>query len=380
MKILLFVLSAVLLVYIFYTLLDEKNSSAINESETNNSISKDTSIIEKEGNVNIEIINKVKSGDNLSVILKKHQIEEKIILLIDKQVEIDFKFKDLQAGKKYKVILDSDSVLISFHYQATSKVYSIRFTDPLKYTSEETTIKKVKTENILVEKKENKMIDQTSKEIEIKNFLMGKFQLEKHSNFVLIDGKYRNKNKMYLQKETLDAFIKMWEASQKEGINLQIVSGTRNFNSQKSIWERKFKANKEDGISDIENIKKIMLWSSMPSTSRHHWGTDIDINGFEKYFDGKNEKANKEYEWLVNNAPSFGFCQVYTEKRDGKRTTGYNEEKWHWSYMPLSSDYLKKYKELITYKDISGFSASESAEKLNIIKEFVLGIGKDCNK
>ena len=88
MKILLFVLSAVLLVYIFYTLLDEKNSSAINESETNNSISKDTSIIEKEGNVNIEIINKVKSGDNLSVILKKHQIEEKIILLIDKQVEI----------------------------------------------------------------------------------------------------------------------------------------------------------------------------------------------------------------------------------------------------------------------------------------------------
>ena len=26
-----------------------------------------------------------------------------------------------------------------------------------------------------------------------------------------------------------------------------------------------------------------MLWSSMPSTSRHHWGTDIDINGFEKY-------------------------------------------------------------------------------------------------
>ena len=59
-KILLFVLSAVLLVYIFYTLLEEKNSSAINESETNNSISKDTSIIEKEGNVNIEIINEVK--------------------------------------------------------------------------------------------------------------------------------------------------------------------------------------------------------------------------------------------------------------------------------------------------------------------------------
>ena len=380
-KILLFVLSAVLLVYIFYTLLEEKNSSAINESETNNSISKDTSIIEKEGNVNIEIINEVKSGGNLSVILKKYQIEEKTILLIDKQVEIDFKFKDLQAGKKYKVILDSDSVLISFHYQATStKVYSIVFTDTLKYTSKETTIKEVKTENVLVEKKENKMIEQTSKEIEIKNFLMGKFQLNEHSNFVLVDKKYHNKDEMYLQKETLESFIKMREAAEKDGINLTIVSGTRNFNSQKGIWERKYKDHKTEGLSDIENIKKIMLWSAMPSTSRHHWGTDIDINGLDKYFDGKNEKANKEYEWLVVNAPKFGFCQVYTEKGEGQRQTGYNEEKWHWSYMPLSSEYLKKYKELITYTDINGFSASEFAKELDIIKKFVFGIGVECNK
>jgi zinc D-Ala-D-Ala carboxypeptidase len=377
-KILLFVLSAVLLVYIFYTLLEEKNNSAINESEINDSISKDTSIIEKEGNVNIEIINEVKSS--LSPILNKYQIDNKTILLIAGQEEIDFDFNKMISGKEYKVILNNDSILISFHYQATpTKVYSILFTDPLKYTSEETTIKEVKTENILGEKKENKMIEQISKEIEIKNFLMGKFQLNEHINFVLVDKQYHTKSEMYLQKQTLESFIKMREAAEKDGINLTIVSGTRNFYSQKSIWERKYKANKVEELSDVENIKKIMLWSSMPSTSRHHWGTDIDINGFEKYFDGKNEKSNKEYEWLVNNARKFGFCQVYTEKKTGKRTTGYNEEKWHWSYMPLSSDYLKKYKELITYKDISGFSASEFAEELNIIKEFVFGIYGGCD-
>ena len=141
-KILLFVLSAVLLVYIFYTLLEEKNSSGINKSETNNSISKDTSIIEKEGNENIEIINEVKKGGSLSSILNKYQIDDKTILLIAGQEKIDFDFNNVLAGKKYKVILNNDSILISFHYQATSKVYSIRFTDPLKYTSEETTIKK----------------------------------------------------------------------------------------------------------------------------------------------------------------------------------------------------------------------------------------------
>ena len=116
-----------------------------------------------------------------------------------------------------------------------------------------------------------------------------------------------------------------------------------------------------------------MLWSSMPSTSRHHWGTDIDINGFDDYFDGENEKSNKEYQWLRTNAYKFGFCQVYTKKGEKGRTTGYNEEKWHWSYMPLSSDYLKQYKELINYKNINGFSASEFAEELNIIEEFVFG-------
>ena len=112
----------------------------------------------------------------------------------------------------------------------------------------------------------------------------------------------------------------------------------------------------------------------MPSTSRHHWGTDIDINGFDEYFDGKNEKANNEYEWLVNNAHKFNFCQVYTEKREGKRQTGYNEEKWHWSYMPLSSGYLKEYKKFITYTDINGFSASQFAEELNIIEEYIFGV------
>jgi len=171
----------------------------------------------------------------------------------------------------------------------------------------------------------------------------------------------------------------MKEAANKDGIELTIVSGTRNYYSQKSIWERKYNKYKKGGLTDIEIIKKIMIWSSMPSTSRHHWGTDIDINGFDEYFDGINEKANNEYEWLVNNASKFGFCQVYSEKGEGKRQTGYNEEKWHWSYMPLSSNYLQQYKELITYKDINGFSASEFAKELDIIKEFVFGISKECN-
>ena len=97
------------------------------------------------------------------------------------------------------------------------------------------------------------------------------------------------------------------------------------------------------------------------------------------YWKEENKKANKEYEWLVTNAPKFDFCQVYTEKGEGKRRTGYNEEKWHWSYMPLARQYLDLYQKIVTYEDISGFSASEFAEELNIIEEFVFGISGECD-
>ena len=70
----------------------------------------------------------------------------------------------------------------------------------------------------------------------------------------------------------------------------------------------------------------------------------------------------------------FGFCQTYTEKREGGRLTGYNEEKWHWSYMPIAKQLLEDYRKLINYSDIKGFSASEFSQELNIIEKYVFGI------
>ena len=209
---------------------------------------------------------------------------------------------------------------------------------------------------------------------EIKDLLIGKFKVETHPYFVLVDKKYHDKSEMYLQKQTLESFIKMREAAEKDGIQLTIISGTRDFYSQKSIWERKYNNYKKEELSEVEIIKKIMLWSSMPTTSRHHWGTDIDINGFDDYFSEENKKANKEYRWLVINAPKFDFCQVYTKKGEGKRKSGYNEEKWHWSYMPLARKYLNLYQKTITYEDISGFSGSQFAKEMDIINKYVLGI------
>ena len=209
----------------------------------------------------------------------------------------------------------------------------------------------------------------SKKKIKIdKNLVLGKFNYKKDSNFIKVSSKYSPKS-IYLNKEVYMSFIKMFDAAKKENIELKILSGTRNFNHQKSIWERKW--NKYKSLEPIKRAKKILEFSSMPTTSRHHWGTDLDLNNFNNSYFEKG-KGLKEYNWLVKNANNYGFYQVYTSKKNGR--TGYNLEKWHWSYLPLASEYLKFYNENITYKDITGFKGSELAKEARMIEDYVNGI------
>ncbi len=207
------------------------------------------------------------------------------------------------------------------------------------------------------------------------NHLLGKFDYAKDPFFISVEAEHCSKP-MYLQKETYKKFKEMYAAAKKDGISLKIISGTRNFNEQKAIWERKWNTNIQT-MDSLKAAKTILLYSSMPTTSRHHWGTDMDINSLENSYFASGQGL-KEYTWLKKNASKFGFCQVYTDKKNTDRT-GYEMEKWHWSYIPISSHYLKKYEELITYKQVKGFKASELAPKLKSIEDYVKGIDKSCH-
>lgn len=203
-----------------------------------------------------------------------------------------------------------------------------------------------------------------------KDFLMGKFEYREHSEFVLVPSSMSSKE-IYIQKSVLSSFKRMREAANKEGVNLIILSGTRNFREQKAIWERKWNLESSNTKDALKIALKILSYSSMPSTSRHHWGTDIDINSLEPiYF--KSGKGLREYEWLKRNGPLFGFYQVYTSKKNGR--TGYSEESWHWSYLPLAKEYLKHYNLMVKLKDIQGFTGSETAIGLDVIRKYVNGI------
>jgi LAS superfamily LD-carboxypeptidase LdcB len=217
-----------------------------------------------------------------------------------------------------------------------------------------------------------------------KNFLLGKFDPSSNEKFSKAVFPYTSKEGIWLQTEVLQAFMKMHDAAKKDGITLQIISATRNFSRQKQIWENKWTGktlvggkNLKNSVPDpLERALTILRYSSMPGTSRHHWGTDIDINSVElSYF--KTAKGIREYTWLCENASSFGFCQPYKNKGTD-RQTGYEDEPWHWSYLPVSEKLTMQYQKYISYSDISGFLGCETAEEAKVIENFVLGIHPDC--
>jgi zinc D-Ala-D-Ala carboxypeptidase len=215
-------------------------------------------------------------------------------------------------------------------------------------------------------------------------YLMGKFEPSEHADFVQIAKEFTDKSSAYLRKETYKAFLEMEKAAQKEGIKLKILSATRNFNRQKKIWEDKWTGIQkvEDGTNVAKSIKdpvararKILLFSSMPGSSRHHWGTDVDFNYLsDDYF--THGQGKKIYSWLQKNAATYGFCQPYSDKSGGR--TGYQEEKWHWTYMPLSKGFTEGARLRMKDEMISGFQGSETAVEINIVKNYVLGINKNC--
>ena len=204
-------------------------------------------------------------------------------------------------------------------------------------------------------------------------YITGKFEPKFHADFVYVDKKYAERDSLLLRKETYEAFKKMYTAAKKEGLMLTIISATRNFNYQKGIWERKWEGLSKKISDSTARAKNILKFSAMPGSSRHHWGTDIDFDNLSNAYFEKG-KGKRIYDWMKKNAAQYGFCQPYTEGR----ATGYHEEKWHWTYMPLSKEFTEFAEKNLKNEQISGFKGAETAVELDIVKNYVLGINKDC--
>lgn len=162
-----------------------------------------------------------------------------------------------------------------------------------------------------------------------------------------------------LERQTLAAFLAMTERAQQDGIELAICSGYRDFDRQLAIFNAKALGKRalldKDSIAvnietmdDKELLDAILIWSALPGTSRHHWGTDIDLYDASRTDKSSLQLISAEYEqggpchklsqWLDEHAHEFGFFRPF---QSGK--SGVSPEPWHYSYFPVSQKLLSEF-------------------------------------
>ncbi len=148
------------------------------------------------------------------------------------------------------------------------------------------------------------------------------------------------------------------EQAQQAGFALRVASGFRSFERQLAIWNAKADGRRPvldqagqplalEALSEREKMWAILRWSALPGTSRHHWGTDIDVWDGSAVDDAYLVRLTADecveggpfyalHCWLdqVIDAASGGFFRPYQTDRGGIAP-----EPWHLSYLPIATQY-----------------------------------------
>lgn len=179
-----------------------------------------------------------------------------------------------------------------------------------------------------------------------------------------------------LQVEAYNALEKMKKDALKKGIKIRVISAYRSFEHQNNIWNRKYKSLRKQGYSVTKTVKKIIEYTAIPGTSRHHWGTEVDLSNHKGLNNNLQKDKNKYEKWMNENAHKYGFYLAYTNNKFRK---GYKYESWHYSYRSISKPLLIEYLKLDIIKilkseNIAGKSVFTTAFIQKYIDEHVLGI------
>ncbi len=176
--------------------------------------------------------------------------------------------------------------------------------------------------------------------------------------------------------EVAEAYQDMCSAANKDGLEIYPVSTFRGFEDQLRIWNRKFNGEQNlldlnekkidfDYLTESEKIEKILYWSALPGTSRHHWGTDIDVIDQITIRENINYQLvpsesqpngifHQLHQWIQKECHNFGFHFPYQGLNDDMYL-----EPWHISYSSISNQCLsfidcEMIREVVFKADISG--------------------------
>ena len=160
-----------------------------------------------------------------------------------------------------------------------------------------------------------------------------------------------------LHPQAADALMALRAAAGRDGLEVQPVSGFRDFWRQLAIWNDKFSGARAlldarsvplnaTELAPAQRVAAIMAWSALPGASRHHWGSDCDLIDRNALDAGAPvELLSADYApggryarlaaWLDAHAGDYGFFRPYDLDRGGVRP-----EPWHLSFAPVAGPAL----------------------------------------
>ena len=160
-----------------------------------------------------------------------------------------------------------------------------------------------------------------------------------------------------IHKQAAEAFSTLRARANDAGFQLSVASSYRSYERQLAIFNGKWTGERpvlddddralfRQDYSAEEWLHRILRFSALPGTSRHHWGTDIDIfdptcipsgeslqlTPSEYRIGGIFEELTQWLDELIAAKDCEGFFRPYDRDRGGV-----SEEPWHLSYEPVAS-------------------------------------------
>lgn len=139
------------------------------------------------------------------------------------------------------------------------------------------------------------------------------------------------KGSLKCDERILEDLLAMMQAAKDDGIDLNIASPYRDYNTQKYLFDKKMDKYLAKGLSYMDAYRVASTIVTAPNASEHQLGLAIDFNsstyqslnsGFAKTDTGK---------WLKKHCAEYGFILRYPEGKE--YITGIIYEPWHFRYV-----------------------------------------------
>lgn len=147
---------------------------------------------------------------------------------------------------------------------------------------------------------------------------------------------YNGSGNIYIDERILNKLREFRKAALDAGYQTIFVSGYRSFDTQKQLFQ------------SAGGFNQNPVLVQQPGASEHETGLAFDLVGSAAWnkvgaLKASELEENVDQQWLIKNAPKYGFILRYPDGTKAFDKTGIDYESWHFRYVGVkNAEYISK--------------------------------------